>query len=92
MTAVDAHGRDRVVGPRELVYGAYRRRTTVVWLSAWGIALMVWFVGTTQEPSDPAAESLAMAIASVAFLIGLAVLPARLVIGALRAAAEAAGE
>lgn len=91
MTTVDARGRDRVQGPKELAYERSTRVTTWVIAGLWAFAAMTWIVWATQDPYEPGLVAL-MWLAALAFLLGLAVLPARLVIGALRAAAEAADE
>lgn len=93
MTTTDAFQRDRVAGPKEAAYARYGTRLTWATVGVLALALLVWIYVDTNEPPLRGDERLsAMLWASVLTLAGCCLLAARLVIGAMRAAAEAAGE
>jgi predicted benzoate:H+ symporter BenE len=82
-TKVDAHGRDRVVGPVEASYDRWVRRTSWMLGLLLGLALMAWLIAITNYEPMPGAWF----VAGLALATALAVLPARIVVGALRDAA-----
>lgn len=92
MTAVDARGRDRVQGPKESEYQRYCRLLTWLLLVAGVVLTFSWVGWTTTSPFDDNGRLTALMWLAGTTIIGAALLCARLVIGALRAAAEAAGE
>jgi hypothetical protein len=88
MTTIEhARGRNRVVGPEETVLHWWVRRTSWALGLAVGVALMAWLIGSTNVEPMPGAFVVAWIAAATAF----ALLPARLLVGALRDAAAAGG-
>lgn len=93
MTMTDAFQRDRLRGPKEAVYARHGTRLTWTTAAVLALALLVWiYIGTNEPPLRGDERLTAMLWASVLTLAGFCLLAARLVIGTLRGAAEAAGE
>lgn len=88
MTTVDrVGGRNRVAGPEETVLRQWVRRTSWALGLTVGIALMAWLIGSTNIEPIPGAFVVGWIAAALAF----ALLPARILVGALRDAAAAGG-
>jgi len=93
VTTTDAFQRDRVAGPKEAAYARYGTRLTWATTAVLVVALLVWiFVGTNDPPLRDGELLRALAWGGLLTVAGCCLLAARLVVGAMRAAAEAGGE
>lgn len=86
-TKQDARGRDRTPGPVESAYDRWVRGTSWAIGLALALALVSWFIEATNVEPLPEARVLAL----LALATALVMLPARVVVGALRDAAAASG-
>jgi hypothetical protein len=93
MTTTDAFQRDRVRGPRETALARHASLLTGLVVVCAVIAFISWIALIASPPQSGAQDILAPAgWVFTSTTLGCCLLAARLVIGALRGAAEAAGE
>jgi len=90
VTAVD--GRPRTAGPKSAALHRYVRTATGLVVLSVSVTLLAWLIWATQDPYEPAMRIGAAVVACLGVVLSAAFICARLVIGAMHAAAEAAGE